>query len=139
VSLQAATIAQSTRKKRAMIIGLLGSKWAIEMGATMKAALVVLALALQVPSARANYGYCFTRGLLGGTKVFIHNAVHEADFWDSATVNAYRAELENSHRLRFASLSCPGFDSEAEAKEHLASTRRLYLEGGFAEFTYPVR
>jgi len=69
----------------------------------------------------------------------LHDAVREADFWDGATVNAYRAELESSHRFRFDSLSCPSFDSEAEAREHLAGVRAALLQQGFAEFIYPRR
>jgi len=103
------------------------------------ARLVLVSLALSATPAYANFGYCFTRGLLGGTKVFIHDAVREADFRDSAVVNAYRTELEGSHRFRFGPLSCPSFDSETEAKEHLASTRTALLQQGFAEFTFPVR
>jgi hypothetical protein len=114
---------------------------AIGTRSIMKAAFIVMGLfmglALQAPPAFANYGYCFAKGLLGGTKVFIHTVVHEADFWDGATVYAYRAELENSHRFRFGPLTCPGFDTEAEAKEHLAATRTAHLRDGFAEFIFP--
>jgi len=105
----------------------------------MKIALVAAAFTLHAAPAFANYGYCFTNGLMGGMKVFIHDAVHEADFQDGATVNAYRVELEQSHRFRFGSLTCPGFESEAEAADHLALIRTTYLRQGFVEFKYPVR
>ena len=75
--------------------------------------------------------------LMGGAKVFIHDAVREADFCDGATVNAYRAELARSHRFRFDRLSCPSFDSEAEASQNLAGVRTALRQQDFAEFVYP--
>ncbi len=76
---------------------------------------------------------------MGGTKVLIHDDVHEAEFWNGATVDAYRNTLETSHRFRFGRLTCPGFDTEGEAAESLAKVRRIYLENGYADFTFPPR
>ncbi|MBG0811148.1 hypothetical protein IY145_17395 [Methylosinus sp. H3A] len=98
---------------------------------------VLAALAATTSVARANYGYCFTHGLLGGTKVVVHDQVREADFWDGATVNAYRARLESAHRFHFGALTCPGFETEKEAQESLALLRRVSVEQGFADFPYP--
>ena len=100
---------------------------------------LVISLSLYVTPAAADYGYCFTQGLLGGTKVFIHDAVREADFLHGPILHAYRAELENAHRFRFGSVSCPSFNSEAEAREHFAATRTLALREGFVEFVFPLR
>ena len=58
---------------------------------------------------------------------------------ESDSVNAYRAELENSHRFRFGAVTCPSFASEVEAQQHFAGTRTLALREGFAEFIFPVR
>ena len=104
-----------------------------------RATLLIVALASQVTPAAAQFGYCFTQGLLGGTKVFVHDAVREADFLESEGVNAYRAELENSHRFRFGAVTCPSFASETEALQHFAGTRTLALHDGFAEFVFPAR
>jgi len=104
----------------------------------MKSVLIIFCLTLQCAPALANYGYCFTNGTMGGTKVFIHESVRDADFWDGATVTAYRSGLEQSHRFRFGPLSCPGFDTEDEARESLASARSYFLGRGFAEFVYPI-
>jgi hypothetical protein len=105
----------------------------------VRATLVVVALGFQVTPGAAEFGYCFTQGLLGGTKVFVHDAVREPDFSESESVNAYRAELENSHRFRFGAVTCPSFASETEALQHFAGTRTLALHDGFAEFVFPVR
>lgn len=102
-------------------------------------AIACIVLASTASAAQANYGYCFTRGLMGGTKVLVHDDVREADFWDGATVDAYRKTLEGSHRFRFQSLSCPGFDTEVEARDSLAKLRRASVESGFAEFLYPQK
>lgn len=101
--------------------------------------IAMLALAAATGAAQANYGYCFTPGLMGGTKVIVHDHVHEADFWDGATVSAYRKLLEDSRRFRFGALTCPGFDTEAEANDNLAKPRQTFLENGYADFPYPIR
>lgn len=101
--------------------------------------IALIALAAMTGGARANYGYCFTLGLMGGTKVFVHDYVREADFWDGDTAKAYRKLLESSHRFRFGALTCPGFDTEPEATESLAILRRTYLESGLADFPYPPK
>lgn len=100
---------------------------------------VLAALTATTSAARANYGYCFAHGLVGGTRVVVHDHVREADFWDGATVNAYRALLESAHRFRFGPLTCPGFDTEKEAQESLARLRRVSVEQGFADFPFPPR
>ncbi|QGM46410.1 hypothetical protein [Methylocystis heyeri] len=105
----------------------------------LKYAVLLAVCALCVTPAAANYGYCFTPGLMGGTKVFIHEAVREDEFWDGAVVKAYRSDLENARRFRFTALSCPSFDTESEAQEHLAATRTQFLRRGFTEFLYPMR
>jgi hypothetical protein len=104
-----------------------------------RATLLIVALASSATPAAAEFGYCFTQGLLGGTKVFVHDAVREADITESESVNAYRAELENSHRFRFGAVTCPSFSSEVEAQQHFAGTRTLALHDGFAEFIFPAR
>jgi hypothetical protein len=104
---------------------------------TLLAALIALTATTSL--AHANFGYCFAPGLMGGTKVFVHDDVHEADFWDGATVKAYRKLLEDSHRFRFGPLTCPGFDTEQEARDSLAKARRASLDKGFAEFLFPPR
>lgn len=98
---------------------------------------VLAALAATTSAAHANYGYCFTHGLLGGTKVVVHDQVREADFWDGATVIAYRQSLEASHRFRFGPLTCPGFDTQKEAQDSLTQLRRASVEQGFADFPFP--
>jgi hypothetical protein len=103
------------------------------------ATLIIIALASYAKPAAAEFSYCFTQGLLGGTKVFLHDAVREADLTESESVNAYRAELENSHRFRFGTVTCPSFASEVEALQHFAGTRTLALREGFAEFIFPAR
>ncbi len=40
-----------------------------------RATLLMVALASSATPAAAEFGYCFTQGLLGGTKVFVHDAV----------------------------------------------------------------
>jgi hypothetical protein len=105
---------------------------------SISTATLLISLSLYVTPAAAKYGYCFTQGLLGGTKVFIHDAVHEAEFMQGDVADAYRAQLKDSHRFRFGSITCPSFGSEAEALEDMAATRTLALHEGFAEFVFPV-
>jgi hypothetical protein len=100
-------------------------------------AIALSVLAWTASEARANFGYCFTKGLMGGTKVLVHDNVREAEFWKGDTVEAYRKILEGSHRFRFESLSCPSFDTELEARDSLTKLRLASLENGFAEFLYP--
>jgi hypothetical protein len=101
--------------------------------------IAIVGLVAATSAAQANYGYCFTPGLMGGTKVIVHDQVREADFWDGATVAAYRKLLEESRRFRFGSLTCPGFDTQADADESLAKLRQTFLENGYADFPFPVR
>jgi hypothetical protein len=99
----------------------------------------IIALLATTGGARANYGYCFTPGMMGGMKVIVHDHVREANFWDGATVDAYRRLLEDSHRFRFGALTCPGFDTEGEANDSLAKVRQTFLESGYADFPFPIR
>ncbi|MFY9655790.1 MAG: hypothetical protein WAK01_04260 [Methylocystis sp.] len=110
-----------------------------EAKSVARATLLIVALASLVTPAAAQFGYCFTQGLLGGTKVFVHDAVREANVAESESVNAYRDELENLHRFRFGSVTCPSFVSEVEAQQHFAGARTLALREGFAEFIFPAR
>lgn len=106
----------------------------------MKRYLLALAAVLASSgAATANYGYCFTQGLMGGTKVFLHDHVHEAEFWDGKTVDTYRNLLQAAERFRFGTLTCPGFDSETEARDSLTKLRKTFLDNGFADFPFPAR
>lgn len=95
---------------------------------------VAFALAASSDVAHANFGYCYTPGLMGGMKVIVHDQVREGDFWDGATVNAYRRTLEESRRFRFGTLTCPGYDTEAEAIESLSKIRQTFLENAIRIF-----
>jgi hypothetical protein len=63
--------------------------------------------------------------------------VHEAEFWDGQTVDGYRGLLETANRFRFGALTCPGFDSETEARESLTRLRQTFVEKGYADFPFP--